>query len=97
MRILTTKTLREYWTRKPSAKAPLTQWITLVKGQEWNGPQDIKNMFSSADFLPNNRVIFNIGGNNHRLIVKVEYRLGMIFVLFVGTHAEYDKIDAGKL
>lgn len=97
MRILTTKTLREYWTKHPNAKAPLTEWVTLVKAQKWTGPQDIANIFSSADFLANNRVIFNIGENNHRLIVKIEYRLAMIFILFVGTHAEYDKIDASKL
>lgn len=63
-------------------------------GVNWRGPADIKQTFASASFLANNRVVFNIGGNNYRLIVEVSYKRHLIFVRFIGTHAEYDKIDA---
>lgn len=61
------------------------------------GRQDIKNKHATASFLANNRVVFNIRGNNYRLIVGVAYQLGVLYIKFVGTHAEYDKIDAGKI
>lgn len=94
MRIIARKTLREFGTKHPQARQPLDDWYRLVKRLEWRRPADIKGLFRSADFLPDNRVVFNINGNNYRLIAKIEYELGAVYIRFVGTHAEYDKIDA---
>ncbi|EKD0838829.1 type II toxin-antitoxin system HigB family toxin, partial [Escherichia coli] len=69
----------------------LDSWYDEVIRENWKTTQDIRNRFNSADFLPNNRVIFNIKGNNYRLVVQVVYQAGMVIVERVGTHAEYDK------
>lgn len=65
-----------------------------VAGTEWADPKEIKQRYPSADILPGNRVVFNIKGNTYRLIVKIHYNTGIAFIRFIGTHAEYDKIDA---
>ena len=69
-------------------------WVSVVKVADWSKPTDIKEMFRSADILANNRVVFNIGGNRYRLVVAVHYRGRRVYIRFVGTHAEYDRIDA---
>nr|WP_232225055.1 type II toxin-antitoxin system HigB family toxin [Dactylococcopsis salina] len=61
---------------------------------QWQTPADIKRVYANASILPNNRVVFNIKGNDYRLIVHVRYDIGIIFIRFVGTHQEYDKVDA---
>jgi len=93
MRVLSRKTLKEFWLKHPQAGAPLKAWFAEAKKALWNTPQDIKNHYRSSDFLKNNRVIFNISGNNYRLIVQVNYHFKIIYVRFIGTHKEYDKID----
>lgn len=94
MRIISRRTLRKFGDRHPQVRQPLDDWYRLASRSEWRTPADIKMLFRSADILAENRVVFNIGGNDFRLVVKVEYGLQMVFVRFVGTHAEYDKIDA---
>lgn len=94
MRILTKRRLREFWERNPQAEQPLKRWHDYVRKAQWSSPVDVKEDFRSADILSDNRVIFNIGGNNYRLVVKIEYRFQDVYVRFVGTHAEYDRIDA---
>lgn len=94
MRILTKKRLRDYWTRHPQAEQPLKRWQDYVRKAEWSAPDDVKRDFRSADILPDNRVVFNIAGNNFRLVVKIEYRFQDVYVRFIGTHKEYDRIDA---
>ena len=69
-------------------------WVSVVKAADWSKPTDIKDMFRSADILANDRVVFNIGGNKYRLVVAVHYRGQRVYIRFVGTHAEYDRIDA---
>ena len=69
-------------------------WVSVVRAVEWSKPTDIKEMFRSADILANDRVVFNIGGNKYRLVVAVHYRGKRIYIRFVGTHSEYDRIDA---
>ena len=69
-------------------------WVSVVRAAEWSKPTDIKEMFRSADILANDRVVFNIGGNKYRLVVAVHYRGKRVYIRFVGTHAEYDRIDA---
>ncbi len=65
-----------------------------LQGAQWRTPQDILDHYRSADILPGNRVVFNIKGNQYRLVVKIHYNTGIVYIRFVGTHAEYDKVDA---
>lgn len=97
MRIIALKTLRDFWTRHPQAEIPLRGWYTEVSHAEWKTPADIKAVYRNASFLPNNRVVFNIKGNDFRLVVAVRYTQGLMFVRFVGSHAEYDRIDAATI
>lgn len=83
--------LAEYMRKHADSITPLLSWIKLVKLAKWKTPQDIKNAIRSADFLSGNRIIFNIGGNKHRLVVMVVYAQGRVYVLWIGTHAEYSK------
>ena len=69
-------------------------WVHIVRAVDWSRPTDIKVLFNSADILANDRVVFNIGGNKYRLIAAVHYRGKRVYVRFIGTHAEYDEIDA---
>lgn len=94
MRIIAIKTLRQFWERHADAEGYLTAWFAEANKARWKGPQDILDHYRSADILPDNRVVFNIKGNQYRLVVKVHYNTGLVYVRFVGTHAEYNKIDA---
>lgn len=94
MRIIARKTLRCFYETHADAKSALEAWFHEAEAAEWDDPQDIKKRYPSADILPGNRVVFNIKGNTYRLIVKIHYNTGIVFIRFVGTHAEYDKIDA---
>lgn len=94
MRIIAIKTLRDYWQQHPQAEKPLRAWYAEASNADWTTPADIKAAHRNASFLPNNRVIFNIKGNDYRLVVAVHYTQGLMFVRFVGSHAEYDRIDA---
>jgi mRNA interferase HigB len=94
MRVIARRTLRDFYEKHAASKVPLEAWFHEVAQAGWLGPQDIKNRFPSADIIPGNRVVFNIKGNAYRLIVKIHYNTGIVFIRFVGTHADYDKIDA---
>ncbi len=94
MQIIARRTLRAFWEVNPPAEAPLRTWYALVAAADWTGPADVKAHFGSADFVGDNRIIFNIGGNKYRLIVHVAYTYKRVLVKFVGTHADYDKINA---
>jgi len=72
-------------------------WYALASRSQWKSPSDIKEAYRSASFTANNRVVFNIKGNDYRLVVLVRYDKGLLFVKFVGTHAQYDKIDASTV
>ena len=72
-------------------------WHDEAKAATWKSPQDIKNAYRNASFVANNRVVFNIKGNDHRLIVAVAYQVGIVYVKFIGTHAEDDQIDAATI
>lgn len=69
-------------------------WVSVAKAADWTTPAEVKQLFRSADIVANNRLVFNIGGNKYRLVVAVHYRAKRLFIRFIGTHAEYDKIDA---
>ena len=99
MHVFKRKTLVEYWMDHPDAEQPLKSWYAEVKKAVWTEFSDIREKFRSADPVGKHIVIFNIGGNKYRLVTKVQYRGGgMVFIKFVGTHAEYSKIkDVEKL
>ena len=96
MRIISRKTLRLFWEKAEYADAeqPLKAWFREASSADWASPAAIKAAFGTASIVANNRVVFNIGGNKYRIIAAVHYRGQRIFVRFIGTHAEYDKIDA---
>lgn len=94
MRIIAIKTLRDFWKDHPSSKASLEAWIDEVRHASWKDTHDIKARYPRASILGNKRVVFDIKGNDYRLIVSVAYFLGAVYIKFVGTHAEYDKINA---
>lgn len=94
MRIIAKSHLEVFWEAHPTAEQPLKAWYDEAKNATWNTSQDIKNQYASASFLGNNRVVFNIKGNDYRLVTAVAYRFQAVYIKFIGTHAEYDKIDA---
>lgn len=94
MRILSRSTLRDFWKDHPDAEEALKAWYYEASRANWQSPIDIKTTHRSASIISNNRVVFNIKGNTYRLIVAIRYDIGIVFVRFIGTHAEYDKVDA---
>ena len=94
MRIISRKALREFWEKHPDARQPLQAWYADVKHSNWKRPSEIKSIYQSASFISNNRVVFNVKGNKYRIIVVVEYRFGAVYFRFIGTHPEYDRINA---
>lgn len=97
MRVISKKILREFWEKHSDSEQQLKSWFQETSNAEWNSPNDIKIEYPSASILSNNRVVFNIKGNKYRLIVRINYDYKMAWIRFVGTHAEYDKIDANKI
>lgn len=97
MRIIARRTLREYWEQHPDAEQALQAWYHDAKNATWTSPADIKRTYATASILANNRVVFNIRGNQYRLVVAINYGFGIVYVRFVGTHKEYDTIDAATV
>lgn len=89
--------MRQFWEDHPDAEQALRAWFREAQQARWAGPADIKTRYASASFLPRNRVVFNIKGNSHRLIVAIKYPAGIVFIRFVGTHSDYDRVDASKV
>jgi mRNA interferase HigB len=86
--------LKDFWETHADAEQPLRSWFHEAKNARWIHFQDIKARYASADPLSDNRVVFNIKGNTYRLVVKIHYNTGIVFIRFIGTHAEYDKVNA---
>ena len=97
MRVISVKTLKSFWEEHPDAESPLRAWYTEARRANWWGPQDIKTAYRTASILRNNRVVFNVKGNTYRLVVAVKYEFQVIYIRFIGTHAEYDKIKAEEV
>ena len=93
MRVIALRTLRAFWEQYPSTRQALQAWYYDVKHSVWKSPMDIKNVYRNASLVGNNRVAFNIKGNQYRLVVAVNYPHGIVYIRFVGSHQEYDKID----
>lgn len=94
MHVISKKPLREYWEKHIDAKAALQAWYEDALRAEWRTPGEIKDTYANASIVGDNRVVFNIKGNDYRLVVKLHYDRGIVYVRFVGTHREYDRIDA---
>lgn len=97
MRIISRRTLREFWVKYPDAEQSLRAWYANAKQANWQTPTDIKRDYRNASFIANNRVVFNIKGNQYRLIVAVKYEYSIVYIRFVGTHQAYDKVDASTI
>lgn len=94
MRIIAVSTLRKFWRRKKDAEQPLKAWYQEARSADWAAPHEIKTRYRSASVLKDDRIVFNIAGNKYRLIVKFNYPYRIGYIRFIGTHAEYDRIDA---
>jgi mRNA interferase HigB len=94
MRIISKKTLKDYWEQEPATKAALEAWHAEARNAEWSSPAEVKASYGTASILKDGRVVFNICGNKYRLVVWINYDFCTIYIRFVGTHKEYDEIDA---
>lgn len=93
-RIFSKSTIREFWEKHPDAEQYLKTWYETVKNADWKSPGDVKLTYANASILKNSRIVFNIKGNSYRLIAKFNFEKQWVIVRFIGTHQEYDKIDA---
>lgn len=94
MQIIAKRTLKQFWEREVRAETPLRTWFAVVARAEWRTSQEVKRDFgTTVDFIADNRMIFDIGGNKFRLVVHVSYEYRRVLIKFVGTHGEYDRID----
>jgi mRNA interferase HigB len=93
-RIIAKRTLRGFWEKHRDCEQYLKTWYQTASNAEWKSPNDIKKMYANASIIADNRVVFNIKGNDYRLVVKFNYSLQWAFIRFIGTHREYDKIDS---
>jgi len=97
VRVIAKKILREFWSKHPDCEQQLKSWYREAEDADWKTPKDIKKDYPHASILSDNRVVFNIKGNNYRLVVKVNYDHQMVWIRFVGTHVQYDKIDSSNI
>ena len=97
MRIIARRTLRDFWARHPAAERPLRAWFAEAHRTAWRAPAVIKARYPSASVVANNRVVFNIGGNKYRLVVAIRYDARIVFIRFIGTHRQYEKIDVASV
>ncbi len=99
MRIIALSTLKAFYEQSEflDAETPLAQWYAFVKSVRWESPADLKRDFGSASILKSGRAVFNIAGNKYRLVVKLNYGYGIVYIRFIGTHEAYDRIDVSKV
>jgi mRNA interferase HigB len=97
MRIIAKSTLRDFWIFHPPSEFPLLDWYNTVRQVTWETPNDVKKTYGSASIVANDRVVFNIKGNDFRLVTEIDYEFQLVFIIWIGTHKEYDKIDVTKI
>lgn len=97
MRIITEEPLKKFIEKHPDAKTALQDWVKTVKKAEWQNFADVKNSFNTADNVGNQRYVFNIKGNHYRLVVVIKFTIKWIYIRFIGTHDEYDRIDCSTI
>ncbi len=96
-RIFAKSTLREYWEVHPDSEQYLKTWYDTAMNSDWKSPNDVKQTYANASIFKDSRIVFNIKGNSYRLVTKFNYKKQWIFIRFIGTHNEYDKIDANTI
>ena len=96
-RIFAKSTLREFWKKYPDSEQYLKTWYDTVKNADWRTPGDVKQTYVKASILKNSRIVFNIKGNTYRFVAKFNFTKQWIFIRFIGTHEQYDKIDANTI
>jgi len=97
IRVIAKSTLRRYWEKHAETEQPLKTWFHTVEKATWLTPGDIKKTYPRASIVGNNRVVFNIKGNDYRLVCLMKYKTGKIYIRFIGAHSEYDKINAAEI
>ncbi len=97
MRVFSKRTLREFWERHADAERSLRSWYQDADDADWDTPAAVRAQFANASIIAGNRVVFNIKGNDYRLVVNINYRRRAVYIRFVDTHAEYDRIDAAEV
>ncbi len=97
MHIISRKTLKDYWQREPEAEGELKAWYAEANNADWKSPAELKAKYRNASILKAGRVVFNICGNKYRLVVRINYKASLVYIRFIGTHKEYDKIDAESI
>ncbi len=96
-RIFAKSTLREFWEKHPDSEQYLKTWFDTAMSAAWKTPNDVKKSYANASILKDSRIVFNIMGNSYRLVIKFNFEHQLAFVRFIGTHFDYDKIDADKV
>jgi mRNA interferase HigB len=97
MRIIAKKTLRDFWEKYPDSQESLENWYCEATKSDWSTPQQVKDKFRNSSIIADNRVVFNIKGNDYRLIVRINYPHRLIYIKFIGTHKQYDAVEASKV
>lgn len=96
-RIFAKSALREFWEKQPDSEQYLKTWYDTAKNSDWKNPNEVKQSYSNASILKGSRIVFNIKGNSYRLVAKFNFEKQWVFIRFIGTNPEYDKIDANKI
>lgn len=97
MRVITEEPLKKYIAKYPDTETALKSWLKTVKEANWQNFADVKRSFNSADNVGNQHYVFNIRGNNHRLVVVIKFTIKWVYIRFIGTHDEYNKIDCSNI
>lgn len=97
MRIISRKKLIDFWKINPYSEQPLKAWYYETKKVKWRSPNELKKQIRSASIINKKRVVFNIKGNEYRLVVDIEYKIGLVFIIWIGTHKKYNKINVNRL
>ena len=97
MRVIKKTTLQKFWNEFPDSQMALMAWFKEAEKAFWKSPSDIKRQYRSASIIADNRVVFNICGNKYRLVVKINYGYGMVYIRFLGTHKQYDKVNVEEV
>ena len=97
MRVIAKRPLRKFWERHPAAEGPLLAWFREVEREDWDTPAAVKAKYRSASIVGGDRVVFNVKGNAFRLVVRINYARRVVYVRFIGTHAEYDAVNVKEV
>jgi len=97
MRIIARKTLIKFWEKYPDTEQSLKSWFDEIIDALWSSPNEVKSQYRNASIITKKRVVFNIKGNKYRLIVDIEYKIKIVFIVWIGTHKEYDKINVKEI